>query len=191
MYHDETFVTTQGAGGLMRKTFLWIYVILSGLLFSEKVIAQKLEPQAQYLSNTREGLQMRVHIWGEVNKPGEYLVDDNTNVLELISKAGGPTDFANLSNVTLTRTWLSPGRHHNGNSKSQLKEKAAARILIINLKKYLGNRDSYIKIPILLPGDVVTVNRNMWYSWNNIVQIARDLAIIASVYFWYRRAANE
>ena len=42
-----------------------------------------------YLIPQEQGLEMLVHILGEVQKPGEYRVPDHTDVLELIAKAGG------------------------------------------------------------------------------------------------------
>ena len=47
-------------------------------------------------------LKVVVHIWGEVRSPGEYTVPAGTNILELISKAGGPTEYANMGKVKLT-----------------------------------------------------------------------------------------
>ncbi len=66
------------------------------VLFSVTVFGQD---QEKYLIGTEKKLEMIVHIMGEVGKPGEYRVEDNTNLVELISKAGGPTQFSSLSGV--------------------------------------------------------------------------------------------
>src|SRR6187455_903694 len=60
-------------------------------------------PPKGYLLPQEQGLEMMVHILGEVQKPGEYRVPDNTDLLELLAKAGGPTEFANLSWVKIRR----------------------------------------------------------------------------------------
>jgi hypothetical protein len=50
--------------------------------FSQQEIIRK----DQYQIGPDERLLITVHIWGEVRKPGEYLVPDDTDILELISK---------------------------------------------------------------------------------------------------------
>ena len=44
-------------------------------------------------------LMIIVHVWGEVNKPGKFIVRDGSNLVEILSEAGGPTRYANLKNV--------------------------------------------------------------------------------------------
>ena len=170
---------------------MYILVITAFFLISKSVIGQNVDERARYLTSQKETLQMLVHIWGEVNKPGEYVVSDHTNVLELISKAGGPTEFAKLSNVTITRAFSSIGQSTYSNHPLQNKRMVTSRIEDVNLEKYLQKKNSTEPLPVLLPGDVVTVHKNLWYNWHNIVGVARDVAIVASVYFWYKRASNE
>ena len=64
---------------------------------------QELIKKDQYQIGPDERLLITVHIWGEVIKPGEYLVPDDTDLLELISKAGGPTEYSDLKNIKITR----------------------------------------------------------------------------------------
>ena len=56
-----------------------------------------------YLLGEEQRLEIVVHVLGEVERPGEYRVPDDTDVLEAVSKAGGPTEFAHLGNVSLRR----------------------------------------------------------------------------------------
>jgi protein involved in polysaccharide export with SLBB domain len=123
-----------------------------------------------------------VHIFGEVQRPGEYVVDDQTTVLELISKAGGPTNFAKLSKVKITSV---PGADDTENV-------AAFRptVVEVNLDDYLKNGKS-VQIPLLKPGDVVTIPRNGWFKFTAVVGVFRDLAVIASAYFIAVRAIQE
>lgn len=44
---------------------------------------------------------MRISIWGNVDAPGRYEVQAGTDLLELLSLAGGPTDRLQRSNETL------------------------------------------------------------------------------------------
>ena len=46
---------------------------------------------------------MQVNLWGDVLKPGRYEVPITTDLVQLISLAGGPTRDANLSEVQISR----------------------------------------------------------------------------------------
>lgn len=114
-------------------------------------------------------LETTVHVWGEVKKPGEYRVLEGTNLLQLISKAGGPTEYANLGKVRLTHASKQPDR-----------------VIHINLSDYL-EKDNFLPLPTLQTGDVVDVPRNTWYKWRTLIRIAADVAIIANAYYWFTR----
>ncbi len=162
------------------------------VLFSVTVFGQD---QGKYIIGSEKKLEMIVHIMGEVRKPGEYRVEDNTNLVELISKAGGPTQFSSLSSVRITRIGLMNSASNGGNGNPDRSVKSnyqfGKRIMKINVNDYLNNENYKDRVPILLPGDVVFVPRNKWFTWRNVVSIARDLSVIASVYFIYLRATNE
>jgi hypothetical protein len=138
-----------------------------------------------YVSGDEPGLEMFVHIIGEVQKPGEYRVRDRTDLLELLSKAGGPTQFSRLSDVTIRRmSIVKPSASLGENAQ------ARAEILHVNLEKVMHDRDANPP-PILLPGDVVLVPKNAWHRWKDIAAVARDLSVIASAYFLYVRATRD
>lgn len=131
-----------------------------------------------YILGVDNRLQMKVHILGEVKNPGEYPVADDTNILELLSKAGGPTEFANLGSVVLTRVEAPPAYLvENG-------EVSTERVIKINVDDYL-KKSRPQGLPILRPGDVVTVPRNNMHKWKTVFGMARDVAVVASAYFLY------
>ena len=118
-----------------------------------------------------ETLLIRVHIWGEVSKPGSYMVPDKTNVVELISLAGGPTELANISNIRIT--------HKNPKTPEE-------RIIKVNVNNYL-KKNKIEHLSPLKPGDVIYVPHNTKYTWREVVRIIADIAIIANVvYLIYR-----
>ena len=171
------------------------------------VFCQDQIPRDKYLMGPEQKLQIHVHIWGEVNKPGDYIVPDGTNVLELISEAGGPTQYADLSHVKVTREAESffvsekalleivneaeQNRLTKDALKKTLKERFSQRVITINIKRYLADKNSIVPIPTLKPGDVVVIKQNIWYKWRTFVRIASEVAIIVSVYVWYLRAENN
>ncbi len=138
-----------------------------------------------YLVGSEEGqLQMIVHIVGEVKRPGEYRVGDKTNLLELFSKAGGPTQFSKLSGVTISR--VQHGVASNGRSGSGHLS-LGNQIIKVNLDKHLKQRNA-TSPPELKPGDVVFVPRNSWSTWRNVATILRDVGVPIGLYLAYVRA---
>ena len=51
-------------------------------------------PKTTSIFSVRRGARVCSACLGEVQRPGEYASPMTTDVLELISKAGGPTEFA-------------------------------------------------------------------------------------------------
>lgn len=58
-------------------------------------------PQVTVSVNATSGMQFSV--MGRVNAPGTFSPSRYVNVLEALSMAGGPTEFANLDNVVIIR----------------------------------------------------------------------------------------
>lgn len=139
-----------------------------------------------YTHEDSRRLQIRVHIIGEVKEPGEYLVFDNTDVLELISKAGGPTEFGNLGRVRIRRSAVPIPIHDVLSNGSTNGDESAEKLLHADLMAYL-NAQSDVPPPVLRPGDVVTVPSNSWRTWRRVFSMVRDVAVIASVYLLYLR----
>lgn len=93
------------------------------------------------LSATSDALLMTVKIWGEVQRPGLYDVPIGTDLIELISAAGGPTVKANLSKVKVIRS----GHGNKGNE-----------VTTVSVKEYLETGDATI-IPEIRPYDTIIV----------------------------------
>lgn len=79
-----------------------------------------------------------VYITGEVGKPGAYAVVAPTNVLQLIARAGGLTQFANRKDIYILRA---------GGRNSRLR---------FNYKEVVKGKNSDQNV-ILQPGDTVVV----------------------------------
>ncbi len=181
-----------------------LLVFLFALLPAPGLCGQESEPGSQYLVGGESELEMVVHIWGEVIKPGEYRVPYDTNVLELISKAGGPTKYANLTKIQLTReaeamnmtqaaikslvTDARAGKITEDKLEESLKNHYSSRLHVYDAKKYLKDKEGFNPPIVLRPGDVVTVFPNAWYHWREFVRVSHEIAVIASVYVWYLRA---
>ena len=153
---------------------------------SSSKAAQAIPPPKGYLLPQEQGLEMMVHILGEVQKPGEYRVPDNTDLLELLAKAGGPTEYANLSWVKIRRVMpveLSATRNVTRLSPS-------VSVMDVNLEGAWKKKNNGA-VPRLVPGDVVVVSRNSWFGYKRMATVLRDVAVVASAYFLYLRVVED
>ncbi|MCK4311571.1 MAG: SLBB domain-containing protein [Candidatus Cloacimonetes bacterium] len=154
----------------MRKIiFILIFILIAITLLSQTdFVPQSYNPASIYLySGTLAGteqLKIKTYIWGQVQKPGLYIVPDNTDLLTLISSAGGPTENAKLSKVRIIRS-----------------TPEGEEVIWINLKKYIETGDSNL-IPVLQPGDTVVISGSTYYAFTKAVDWLSQIAIIMSVY---------
>ena len=118
---------------------------------------------------TEDELQFYVHIWGQVNKPGLYLVSDGTDVVALVSLAGGPTEGAQLNKVSLVRS--APG---------------TKRAIAVDLREFTRSGDSS-KIPVLEPGDTVVVPSTFWQRFIRFGTVLSVAALVANVVVYATR----
>ena len=160
----------------MNKYMLLIIIIISVPCI---VIAQNMSQQSPNLNtagysysgtmNDADQLKILTYIWGQVERPGLYIVPDNTDVLTLMSLAGGPTVDAKLKSIRIVR-----------NSPSDEEQ-----IIEVDIKKYIATGD-YSLIPTLMPGDTVIVSGTSFYAFSRIVTFLSQVAITLSVYLTIR-----
>jgi len=134
--------------------------IISLLLLFPLLISAQFESTDYYTPGEKEKeLMIIVHVWGEVNAPGKFIVRDGTNLVDILSEASGPTRYANLKKVYIA---------HKGDQIEHIE--------ILNLRKYI--EEERTNIPSLLPGDVIIVKRNAWGIGLDLGQLTGQLAII-------------
>lgn len=103
----------------------------------------------------------KVFVLGEVNRPGVFLADGDTSLVEAVTLAGGPTLDAKISNVVLVRRGADPGK---------------PEIIVANLKKVLGEGD-FAENPLLRKGDIVYVPRTFIA---NVDRFFKHLSVIVN-----------
>ena len=154
--------------GMVNKIFL-IFIttaLTTGLGTAQD--AAKFQKES-FRMDASQQLLIEVHVWGEVNKPGSYQVPDGSTMLDVISVAGGPTQYAALTRVRLSHT---PG--------------PAPRIQTVDLDRYLTRERADLP-PVLKPGDAVLVPRNARFFWKDAVALIADIALIVNVYYLISR----
>ncbi|MCX6149943.1 MAG: SLBB domain-containing protein [Ignavibacteriales bacterium] len=140
-----------------------VLVIVLVLLVGTKISAQEISGFYK-VDNTGE-LTKKVNIWGYVKNPGRYEVPASTNLVQLISIAGGPQQYATLDNVKVFRLL------DNG-------AKSEREVDVENLSKTL-NSDL-----ILNNEDTIVVDYSATVTWKDILNfLYTPVALVVSVIF--------
>ena len=86
---------------------------------------------------------MTVNLWGEVPQQGIYVLSTNTDIIQLISYAGGPRDKSDLEEVLVFRS----------SAKKDVKMRTMKKI---NVRDILEGKTEPLP---LAPGDMIVVKR--------------------------------
>jgi hypothetical protein len=146
---------------------------------------------ALYYLTPEDEVAIRVNVWGFVLKPGQYVVPRSTNLISLMSYAGGPLQEAKLKSVRIIRdssvrlAQLAGKPGDTGTAVSKSKQE----VLVVNIKKYLRDGDES-KIPNLMPGDTVVVPGSKLQSVSRVLDFAAKILIVTQIYFYIQMANN-
>ena len=151
---------------------VWIPLILILIMLIPQFAVQSQEypgrnRAAQYYLGMEDELLIPVNIWGFVDKPGQYMVPNNTDLISLISFAGGPTDGANINSIKIIR------------SDPQL----GNRVWKVDVKKYLKTADDRL-IPTLRPGDTVIIKNTTFSKVRTFFSFLASFAVFAQMVYW-------
>ncbi|MDZ7362316.1 MAG: SLBB domain-containing protein [candidate division KSB1 bacterium] len=154
---------------------------------------------AQYILGAQDELLIRVNIWGFVRKPGQYMVPKNTDLISLISFAGGPLEQAKIKKVKIIRSIDSiPSSSSSNNRFTQNELLLASRdrnvnmntpsapaqqVIKVDIKKYIETGQQAL-IPELRPGDTIVVPGSTLHFLGKALDFASKFAVIAQIYFW-------
>jgi len=160
----------------MTRTDLFRFLPLSILLMSfsvahAQVTQSGLAPTlpsasaASYYYIAKPGeLTMQVNIWGFVKNPGRYEVPSSTDLIQLISFAGGPVQYAKLDEVKVTRLILNDST-------------GAKREFILDLD-HLDKLDQTSLA--LYPGDTIFIDHTAWLTIRDVFSVVTTAAVITS-----------
>ena len=136
---------------------------------------------AQYQLGTKDEILMNVNVWGYVAKPGQYVVPRHTDLISLISFAGGPIEGASMNEVTIIRagqTLLVSSE--SDKASSELSYTAKAPILAVKVQDYMKNGEMG-KIPILEAGDTVLIPQSSGNKISEFLGFKSLFAVIGAV----------
>jgi hypothetical protein len=122
---------------------------------------------AQYYLGNEDELLIPINIWGFVERPGQYMVPNNTDLISLLSFAGGPTESGKISNIKIVRSNQKEGNH----------------VIDVNVKKYLETADARL-IPVLKPEDTIIVKGTTFHWVSRFFEFISRLAVFAQIFYF-------
>lgn len=124
-----------------------------------------------YYYGQGQGVQIDINLWGEVKKTGKMIVPYTTDIISLISLAGGPTSNAKLDEVRIIRYTMQDST-------------AVEKIIRINVEKFVETGEqSYF--PVLLRGDTVIVPGGALSALQSFVTVIQLITAVLQVVFLY------
>ncbi|NTV45862.1 MAG: hypothetical protein HGB11_04940 [Chlorobiales bacterium] len=120
-------------------------------------------PSAYYYGKG-EGVLIDVNLWGQVGIPGKYFVPYTTDLISLISIAGGPRINAKLDEVRIIRY-------------AQKDTTVVERIARVNIKRFIEYGEQS-NIPPLLRGDTVIVPGDALSVFQTFVGIISSISVV-------------
>lgn len=156
-----------------------VSLVFALILLCSPLLAQQMDyssrtQAAQYYLGSEDELLVPINIWGFVMKPGQYLVPNNTDLISLLSFAGGPNENARLSNIRIIRN----------------DPRMGTKIWKIDVKKYIDTGDRKL-IPALRPGDTVIVKGTSFHWINKFFEFVSKIAVFAQIYYLITLAENR
>ena len=132
--------------------------------------------QSKIISGTRyvvadDGkLMLYVNVWGQVKAPGRLLVDEGTNIVTVLSSAGGPLDGANLKNIKVYR---------------EIPDENGKSMYSVNMQNYfdLGDPSQLVQIK---PNDIIIVDETLTAVLLSKINVVNTMMGIANLYFTIR-----
>lgn len=110
-----------------------------------------------------EQLKIYTYIWGQVKRTGLFIIPENTDLLALISLAGGPTEHAKLSRIQIIRP-----------------TNPVDKIIYVDMSEYIETGNDKL-IPKLQPGDTVIVSGSIFYAFYQVADFMSKVFIVLSV----------
>jgi protein involved in polysaccharide export with SLBB domain len=170
----------------MTRTNLFRILPLSVLLISFSLVhAQTLQgglatglpssAVASYYYIAKPGeLTMQVNLWGFVKNPGRYEVPSSTDLVQLISFAGGPVEYAKMDEVKITHAVRSDSATSN-------------RTIVVDLENLDRVKGEMLK---LYPGDTIFIDHTGWLTLRdafNVITVAAVITTAVAQVIWVSR----
>jgi len=163
---------------LLTVLLVFTFCKLSDGLAQEVGLMSTMNRASQYQLGDKDQILMNVNVWGYVSRPGQYLVPRNTDLISLISFAGGPREGCDLSKVKIVRggELLASTNGHHG------------KVSIVEADVEDNLKSGEVgKIPVLNAGDTVIIPEasghkiKSFFGFNSLFSVITAGASIALI----------
>ncbi len=146
--------------------FVWFCLtFLSSVVFSQVTGQQDQSRPAQYFLGSQDQVLMAVNVWGFVHRPGQYMVPYDTDLISLLSFAGGPREEAKIKKIRVVRA----------------DRKDQPQVIDVDVKKYLET-GKISDIPVLKPGDTVVVSGTSFHFISKFFEFTFRIAALIQIW---------
>ena len=155
---------------LISVLFMLCLTVLAPLKLSAQVQTTQglARPQAaRYFLGNEDEILMQINVWGFVRQPGQYMVPYDTDLVALLSYAGGPQEQAKVKNIKIIRK----------NAEDEKK-----RVITINVKQFMETGDPEL-VPVLKPGDTVIVAGTTFHFISLFFEFVWRIALVVQIVF--------
>lgn len=148
-------------------------ILLSGPLWSSAdaqvssggLAAPSSTSAASYYYVSKPGeLTMQVNVWGYVRNPGRYEIPTSTDLIQLLSYAGGPIQDAKIDEVKVTRFI----KRESGISRGEF---------LVDLQDL--SKIDQAKL-VLYPGDTIFIDHTGWVTLRDVFGVVTTAALITA-----------
>ncbi len=158
----------------IRVTISLILLLAAGSALAQEIPEQLRERlgASRYYIGKEDELLIPVNILGYVNKPGQYMVPNETDLVALVAFAGGFREDAKINNIKILRGIATNGQ---------------PQVFKVDLKKYFatGNRELN---PRLMPDDTIIVAGSRTVTVKNTLDFIAKLSVLVQIYFYLQVA---
>jgi protein involved in polysaccharide export with SLBB domain len=150
------------------------------------------QPSRYYLNTDDNLLQFPVNILGYVNKPGQYMVPYRTDLITLLSLAGGFREDAKITQIKIIRNttpnWSSASATDGRYGSRRVHAKS--NVYTLNMERYFEKGD-HTQIPELQPDDTILVKGATPKLVNNFFNVVGKAIMLAQLYFLVKVAHDR
>lgn len=110
-------------------------------------------------------LSMKVNLWGFINAPGRYEIPISTNLIQLITYAGGPKQYAEMDEVKIYR----------------LQDDGSRDLIEVNIEDPDSTPESQLR---LYDEDTIVIDHSAVVTWKEIFSVIyAPLSLALSMFY--------
>ncbi len=150
---------------------LTVFCFAPAVIFSQEAPPSEENRTAasRYFLGKENEFLMPVNILGPVNKPGQYMIPSETDLISLVAYAGGFREDARINEVKIVR---------------RMGEPKQPKIIKIDLAKFYSTGDLNLTPP-LKPDDTVIIASKKTVTMRTIAEISRTVVYVAQIIYIY------